>query len=458
MSNLTITDYADATSLEGSTRMVYSPTYPPTYDLIAVDIPKYIKELQICSEQGDTSKRNWNNWAHYHYRVELPENSMRVHVVEDYAYQGLWMEAELPALAAWSWGSADPWNINHLGNSTIVNLEGNGTDLVPDPPDLDVLLFRAVRSMLPNIKPNLSLINSIIELKDFKGLGESLTRIAKGLGEVGKLFDKLPGNSRSKSLAKISKSAAEAHLQVQFNFKPLMSDIKGLLQSFKRYQAQAMRLMSNARKAKRVHRVQYLSFPDEQGSYALNAYTPANYLWRLNVNAGNNYPPDTWGPPTGCAAASCAARSRLEPVKFHVELEYSYDYDELQKQHAALFALMDNLGVNLDPSVIWNAIPYSFVVDWVVGIGPFLEQFKRRNLEPVTYIRRALWSVLYKREINCEISWYNLKNAPVAVIREEAFKRLSFKPTYLLPKASGISLMEASLGGALAITRRPRCK
>jgi len=54
-------------------------------------------------------------------------------------------------------------------------------------------------------------------------------------------------------------------------------------------------------------------------------------------------------------------------------------------------------GVELNPRVAWDAIPFSFVVDWFFNVGKVLEQFKINALElPVTYIDSA---IQYKQQL-----------------------------------------------------------
>jgi len=42
----------------------------------------------------------------------------------------------------------------------------------------------------------------------------------------------------------------------------------------------------------------------------------------------------------------------------------------------SLRGFLDTLGVELNPRIIWDAIPFTFVIDWFFGIGGFLDQFK----------------------------------------------------------------------------------
>lgn len=52
-----------------------------------------------------------------------------------------------------------------------------------------------------------------------------------------------------------------------------------------------------------------------------------------------------------------------------------------------LRGLLDTLGFELNPRIIWDKIPFTFVIDWFFSVGSFLEQFKLDTLElPIQYI------------------------------------------------------------------------
>jgi hypothetical protein len=58
--------------------------------------------------------------------------------------------------------------------------------------------------------------------------------------------------------------------------------------------------------------------------------------------------------------------------------------------------LMDTLGVELDPRIAWDAIPFSFVLDWFLGVGDWLHQFRVDALQlPIDLIDSA---VSYKED------------------------------------------------------------
>lgn len=62
----------------------------------------------------------------------------------------------------------------------------------------------------------------------------------------------------------------------------------------------------------------------------------------------------------------------------------------------AIRGYMDTFGVELNPQILWDAIPFSFVLDWFLGVGNFLQRFKIDALElPILMTDSA---VSYKEE------------------------------------------------------------
>jgi hypothetical protein len=62
-------------------------------------------------------------------------------------------------------------------------------------------------------------------------------------------------------------------------------------------------------------------------------------------------------------------------------MQYTYTVPEIDSMYAKLKGILDLLGLKVNASVIWEAIPFSFVVDWFVGVDDFLSQFDTDYLE-----------------------------------------------------------------------------
>jgi hypothetical protein len=150
--------------------------------------------------------------------------------------------------------------------------------------------------------------------------------------------------------------------------------------------------------------------------------------------------------------------------KFHAQVEYNYHFTRFQTEHAQLLGMMDSLGINMNPAIIWNALPWSFVIDWFIGVSRWLDDRKVLNMEPTINISRFLWSWKVARNIRVSAmrtgGTYN--RPPNLVTLREMTETAYRRDTSLLHSnsliASGLSNKELSLGVALLIPsyrRRP---
>jgi hypothetical protein len=70
--------------------------------------------------------------------------------------------------------------------------------------------------------------------------------------------------------------------------------------------------------------------------------------------------------------------------------------------YKVLGGLLDSLGFELNPRIVWDAIPFSFVLDWFFDVGSFLGQYKLDTLElPIAYVDSYLQ---YKQTLKFESS------------------------------------------------------
>jgi len=428
------------------------PGNPPwTLPVQLVAAFSFVESYEAISGVG-SGPTHWNPVAHYKRSANRASGSVHGRT----AYDRSWIEyrpPELPITHIWAWGvvadSAVCWlsdnfgpaDLPILGQPALYTIQ-NETVLIPPPTDLDILLLHASQRILPGVKSELSLINSIYELKDFKSLGRTFNNLSSLIDSASRTVSSLTGlkfqkYASNKTIRELVRKKSDIYLQYKFNISPLVSDIQGVLKSLRTFQSSAKRLVSkSARRQRRHARVSIPSdVPSEWESDSAKAFNFVN---------------------TPCGVTATPNRLViLDPAEFHVEIEYSFHYTQWQKQHAALLTFLDKLGVNFDPAIIWNAIPYSFLVDWVVRIGPYLSQWKTTNMEPVINISNALWSVKRRRHTVCTLDdGLGQKGIPVSSVREEAYRRSPFTLTPHLIESSGLSLTEVSLAGALLGSRR----
>jgi hypothetical protein len=104
-------------------------------------------------------------------------------------------------------------------------------------------------------------------------------------------------------------------------------------------------------------------------------------------------------------------------------------YDELYR------GVLDALGVELNPRIIWDAIPFSFVVDNFLSVGKWLENFRVDALElPValsdSYLQLKSEFELTSDTWNDDPNHLSVSSSPTWTTKESFFHRLPIKPDY----------------------------
>lgn len=294
----------------------------------------------------------------------------------------------------------------------------------------------------------MSLVNSLIELKDFRSLPRTISKMKELI---------FPKRKRHLTLYSVFGALADSYLQSQFNILPLLDDIAKLAKSVRTFRSEVSKLLQFEKRRLRRH-----YYFDVGAPYIASFETkPRFYTYlaeRLCVTSVTNNPEVV-----GIDGKTELSRDvRYDLAKFHAELEFTYYFTNYQREHAFGLGLLDKFGVNLNPTIIWNAIPWSFLVDWTLGVSRYLDQFERGNLEPVTVIHRYLWSWRVKRRIkvssqnNLEVPWLSPVRQDTVWIEEESYKRVPCTPNiYQALEASGISAKEFSLASALVFSRKP---
>jgi hypothetical protein len=261
-------------------------------------------------------------------------------------------------------------------------------------------------------------------------------------------------------LNEVTGTSADAFLNVEFGIMPLLRDISGFNTAMSTVEKSITTLIE--RSGKRQVRHFKRTFP---GVAFGNASTTTN----VSIIDGNTYfgtyvpdPCFIYGGHT--MQLQVQRQVTTEPYEFHAQMEYNYNYTPFQIEHARLLGLLDLLGVNLNPAIIWNAIPWSFLIDWLVGVNRWLDGRATLNMEPTINITKFLWSWKVTRKITSTFKSYQVPpiGAPpipttdLPDVYEEAYRRDIGVPTNNSLITSGLSRKEITLGVALAITRQKR--
>jgi hypothetical protein len=195
--------------------------------------------------------------------------------------------------------------------------------------DMNAFNARAFNAMKPSLEGDVSLTNFLLELKDFK--------------HISRLFSKIND---------ISKRLSEGHLTWAFAIKPLISDLSAIWSNLINYEEKLRDFLERAKLPQKRYYSEDVDLDDVNPSWT-DADGYYEYRWRQ--------------------------KGKLTRV---ATMSYTYELAEIKSEIMRLKALRAMLGLRLTPSVIWNAIPFSFVVDWVVNLGKFLESREDDLLEP----------------------------------------------------------------------------
>jgi hypothetical protein len=263
---------------------------------------------------------------------------------------------------------------------------------------------------------------------------EDLTKIYKQWKEhlsVAKNLARAAGiDRRSKS-----RSVAGVHLGYKFGWKPTVGDIHDMIEGVIHLRAKLAAF--NAQLGKIIQSSTVM----EHGTTAVSG------TYRIPGSALA-----TWH---GTVRRECRAFIAYGPQPLAV----------MGPMDMVLRGLLDSLGFELNPRIIWDAIPFSFVIDWFFGVGSWLQRFRVDALElPITLVDAFLQ---YKETVNIE--WVTLSDHLVgyvpspqsagATFNGDFFHRMPIFPDYATLSGLGWkmpSLNQAALLVSLGTVLRKR--
>jgi hypothetical protein len=238
--------------------------------------------------------------------------------------------------------------------------------------------------------------------------------------------------------------AATANLVWQFAVRPTLDDAKKLASLIGEFESRISKLIANAGKRRVAHYARpidnYIVLP----SYGLN-----------NI-AG------VFGSTTNTIERRRDWKSR---PKYHASMLYTYDADALKGQLGKLRGLITALGVDRVGSILWEAIPFSFVVDWFVNVGDMIRSVEDQLLGPLPIVIHDFnHSVKYSWRISLRWNWDSKVICDVAYRDYDYYERrrdipslwdsLSVRTPNLNQVGLGLSLLVVRMDGNNSWTRR----
>jgi hypothetical protein len=253
-------------------------------------------------------------------------------------------------------------------------------ELAPSFNSSDGASRRAWWSMQPRFEGEFQALNFIYELKDFKDIAKALGKIRPGKvtsvvssikRQIRRLRTQLRNGSNvenaTRALNLTTKTLAEVYLAKTFAYDPTIRDLAtlyGQLQNLTKEVQQEF--FSRGQQTQASH---YSEELDSENSVTAGTY---NNYWRS----------------TGVTSSTL----------FTATMEYRYGY----KMRSEYDALRRYYGMDLNANVVWNALPFSFVIDYVLKVD---QAMSFMNIDPNVELRLMQYceSVITKR--NAGVMW-----------------------------------------------------
>jgi hypothetical protein len=286
-------------------------------------------------------------------------------------------------------------------------------------------LDRAGATAIAQCKPT----NSVADLSTF--LGET---IREGL-------PRLIGSSTWESRTLRARQAGEEYLNVQFGWRPLISDIT----DFGRGVTHAREVVAQyERDAGKVVRRKYY-FPTERTSET----------FRMD----NTYPPGTsqitWTSSGELIRTRETVRKRWFSGAFTYYLPTGYDS---RSEMDRLALLADRLGLDLKPDVVWNLSPWSWAADWFTNAGDVLSNVTAFKIDGLVMRYGYIMEHTVVRDTYslgpCTMSnGIKVQADPITYVTETKVRRQA-NPFGFGVTWDGLSPFQLSILAALGVTRK----
>lgn len=419
--------------------------------------------------EGRPSRNHWNDAQHYVRRVIPASRAMDVPATQYRAsgnqyviyWHTLFPTAVVPYPSVY--GSWEAPTIAGLPTLSVEDANGRGITTEYDPSSL---IAAAQEQMLPAVKPK---ILSLAELYQTKDLIPSCLRTQDRWKKIERVLEPLLAvASRVGPLKRIFRVGrrllalpADLYLQWKFNVQPTISDVAAIHAALSQVHSQVALLLKNAGRPQRKHYSCNVGreYPDVYSVTPTSNHAYSYPMYKSTSTEG-------FYPLIDCVVNKGWVQCDYQLTTFRAEVEFAYWYSEIERKQLELNVLLDSLGVGSNPlKELWEIIPWSFAVDWVVDVSRWLDNFANEpRSKPKIVINKWCWSHHIKRSTlvgaSVRTSWEGpwLKkdsSIPIGTIYEDAYLRSTSGLTgWLGLSGRGFTSTEVVLASSLALTRQ----
>lgn len=308
----------------------------------------------------------------------------------------------------------------------------------------------ALQTMLPSFHSKNSLVNFLLELKDFKSVVKYMSNKVEGKVSLLLRASRIAASKQQKPFAVLSR----LYLSYSFGWKPLFNDVVSFIEEISGFKAKYDELMKRAGSPQQS----YWGTTVSGTAFSENTYY---------TNGVGDGPEGGW---TGPFHGKCRVRVVQEAspgIRYSATVRYRYAMpSELQSVMGKIKSFLDLLGVARNPAILWNAIPFSFIIDWIVNVNQYLERLRVDNVDFKTEILDFCHSARVERNVRFDVAgegyqvgigYYPLAFTTTDFCKKIVYERKLGIPNYLEAiQTSGLNTREFSLAAALAGARPVR--
>lgn len=189
--------------------------------------------------------------------------------------------------------------------------------------------------------------------------------------------------------SRAAKTVAWANLAWQFAVRPTISDAKKIASLLENFRSMVTELIRKSEK----RQIRHYKRPVDN-LFDLPSSVSENHVVLFGTGSSNN--------------STIRKTEYLFRPKYHASMLFTYDASKLKGLLGSVSGLISALGANRVASIIWEAIPFSFIVDWFVNVGDMIATYEDQviDLLPVV-IHDFSHSLKYGYRTKLQWTWNN---------------------------------------------------
>jgi hypothetical protein len=261
-------------------------------------------------------------------------------------------------------------------------------------------------SIRPSMEGDFSIINFILELKDMA----DIMHLYRDIRKAWKVRKDLNPLYRRRMADRSDRLLSGGVLAYQFGIKPFLDDVYNVFKQLSTFKSKLDALVRGENKTHRKH-----------------------VMWMRSLNIPADQKDLSTVVSSGMPGALMDRTWQREPYRVNGTFVYRYTMPDANGWRSKVGGFLDALGLNVNPAIIWNAIPFTFVVDWFFNVSKWLHSLRMESLGILVRLESCSVSCKTKASCNYTYKWPQASWAQTCVVvRRVAYRRLSIDPAAVM--------------------------